>query len=172
MKKRILILFVLAISFCFTTNAQQTKVATVDVNFIISKLPELTGVQSGVEDYSKELEATLKTKLDEYKKKVEDTKAKIAGLSEEDKKKAQEEIVALEIDIQKFRQNGAQLLKLKEDELMRPLYKTIGQAVQELAIANQYTQVFTTNGNEFAYFDRTHDLTERVLTKLGIKLEK
>lgn len=166
------LLFAFAFVLCAYTTSAQTKVGTVNVNIIISKLPEIAQVQKGVEDYGKELEANLKTKLETYSKKVEETNKIFKDLSEEDKKKKQQEVLTLEQDIQKFRQNGAQLIQIKQDELMRPLYKKVADAVAVVAQENLYTQIFTLDGNELAYVDARFDITKLVAQKLGVKLEE
>lgn len=167
------LLCTLAFALCaFTATAQQTKVGTVNINVLVSQLPEIASVQKGVQDYGKELEADLKLKLDAYKKEVEEANKKFETLSPQDKEKKQQEIIQLENDIQKFRQNGAQLIQIRQDELMRPLYQKVAKVVAEVSQANQYTQIFTLDGNELAYVDPKFDITMLVAAKLGIKLEQ
>ena len=69
----------------------------------------------------------------------------------------------------KFRQNGTKMMQLQRDENMRPLYKKLSEVIKEVAKANGYTQVLTTNGNQFGYIDEKFDITKLVLDKLGIK---
>jgi outer membrane protein len=92
-------------------------------------------------------------------------------MTPENKKKKQQEIYELESDIQKFRQNAVQLVQLRQDELMRPLYQKVGDAVAVVAKQEQYTQVFTLDGNELAYVDPKFDITLKTAAKLGLKLD-
>ncbi|WP_298511725.1 OmpH family outer membrane protein [uncultured Kordia sp.] len=165
------LLYTFAIVFCSYTVTAQTKVGTVNINILVSKLPEIASVKSGMESYEKELQADLKAKLDAYGKEVEEANKAFATMTEENKKKKQKEIFDLENDIQKFRQNAVQLVQLRQDELMRPLYKKVGDAVAAVAKTEKYTQVFTLDGNELAYVDPAFDLTLKTATKLGLKLE-
>ena len=80
-----------------------------------------------------------------------------------------QEINTLEQEIGNFRKNGPKLLQLQRDENMRPLYKKLSEVIAEVAKANGYTQILTTNRNEFAYLDERFDITKLVLEKLGIK---
>ena len=80
------------------------------------------------------------------------------------------EISELERGLQKSKQNGSQLIQLKRNELMRPLYKKLSGVIDEIAKAGGYTQVLTTSGNEFAFIDEKFDLTKKVMDKLGIKI--
>ena len=92
-------------------------------------------------------------------------------MDDEAKKKKQQDIFELEADIQKFRQNAAQLAQLKQDELMKPLYKKVGDAVSVIAKEEKYTQIFTLDGNELAYVEPLFDLTLKVAQKLGISID-
>lgn len=149
----------------------QTKVGTIDVDYIISKLPELTTIQTQMVTYGKELDNELQTKLTNYDAQVEAYKAGEVGFTEAQKQQKQTAILAIEEDINKFQQNGNQLVQLKRDELLRPAYQRIGASLEKLAKAQGYTQVLQTD-NTLVYLDPTYDLTRQVLTDLGIKLEE
>jgi outer membrane protein len=69
----------------------------------------------------------------------------------------------------KFRKNGSTMMQLQKDDNMRPLYKKLSEVIAEVAKANGYTRVLTTNGNQFGYIDENFDITKLVLAKLGIK---
>ena len=62
-----------------------------------------------------------------------------------------------------------ELMQLRRGEYMRPLYKKIADVVEQVAKENGYTQILTTTGNQFAYFDQKHDITKLVMEKMGIK---
>ena len=50
----------------FQVFAQTSKVGTIDVDYILSKMPELASVKTGVEDYGKELDTELGEKIARY----------------------------------------------------------------------------------------------------------
>jgi len=170
MRIKHLLCTVAIVFFSFAASAQ-TKVGTVNINIIVSQLPEIPEVQKGIQDYEKQLQSDLKLKLDAYAKEVDEANKAFATMTDEQKKKKQEEIFELEADIQKFRQNAAQLAQLKQEELMRPLYQKVGNAVAVVAQEDKYTQVFTLDGNELAYVDPLYDLTMKVAKKLGLDIE-
>ncbi len=169
MKKLILSIFVIVVSFQISA---QSKTGTIDTEFILSKMPELTKVQEDLKAYNGKLESDLKVKVDEYQAKVKEYQEKVASFTDTMKKTKQEEIINLENDIAKFRQNGAQLVQLEQNKLLQPLYQKIGKALEEVAKAESYTQVFTITTSGLAYIDPNYDLTKKVMTKLGIKLEE
>ncbi len=169
MKKMILIAFV---ALCTTTFAQTTKVGTVDADFILSKMPELATAQDALKVYNQDLEKQLSEKLANYDKVYKAAEAAFTGMTDAEKTAKQEELAGLESDISKFRNNGTQLVQLKQEELLRPLYKKIGENVAIVAKELQYTQVLNIgNNNNLAYIDPAHDITVKTLAKMGITIE-
>ena len=156
---------------CCTIGAAQTKVGTVDVNFILGNMPELSNVQKTVDLYGNQLDADLAKKTKKYDTLINAYKAGIESFTPEQLQEKQNEIVALENDINVFRQNGAKLMALKRDDALRPLYQKIGQAVEKIAKAGGYTQILQTSAN-MAYLDKQYDITLAVIKELGIVLKE
>jgi len=149
----------------------QSKVGTIDTDYILSKMPEFTKVQEDLKAYSTKLEEDLKTKVTDYQEKIKTYQAGEAEMTDPMKKLKQDEIIALENDITQFRQNATQLVPLQQNTLLQPLYKKIGTVLEEVAKAEGYTQILTVNNSGLAYLDPKFDLTDTVLTKLGIPLD-
>ncbi len=149
----------------------QTKVGTFDTDYVLAKMPEFTKVQEELNTYRAKLEVDLKVKTDDYQAKIKSYQESVAGMTDPMKKLKQDEIIALENDITKFRQNATQLVPLQQNTLLQPLYAKIGAALEEVAKAEGYTQILTVNNSGLAYLDPKYDLTNTVLTKLGIPLD-
>jgi len=149
----------------------QSKVGTVNVNQILTNLPELVHVKKTVTDYNKELENSLNNKIAVYNTKLDTYKKSVDTYSDVMKKTMGEELFNIENDIKKLQQNGSQLTQLKQDDLLRPLYKKISDMIAIVAKEQNYTQILTVNGNEFAYADEKFDITAIVKTKLGIPIK-
>lgn len=165
------LLFVFISGFAQTGEIVQTKLGTVDVDFIISKMPELANVQKQVEDYGKSLDNDLQTQLKNYQAAIDKYKIDEPTLTIAQKKSAQEAILTMENDIKKFQQNGNQLIVLKQDEYLKPLYTKIGTALEKVATAGGYTQVITRN-EDVVFVDNRFDLTIPVLKELGIEYKE
>ena len=169
MKKIILIATVLLSTL---TAVAQTKVGTIDPELIVSKMPDLAGVQDGIKAYNTELETQLQAKVTDYETKIADYREKEATMLEAEKKLKQDAIIKLEQEIQQFQGNANQLIQLKQNELLNPLYVKIGEALNEIAAAEGFSQVLSIgSGNSVAYADPNYDLTDKVMAKLGIKVE-
>jgi|UniRef100_UPI00404741D2 outer membrane protein len=167
MKLKITLLAAMLLS-SFAIQAQN-KVGTVDSEYVISKMPQLTAVQTRISSYGTKLDSSFSIKVKEYDTKVDAFNKAEKTMTEEVKKTKYAEIAELDQDLKKFRQNGAQLMQIRRDELLRPLYKKVTEVIAEVAKANGYSQILTITGNELAYLDTKFDITKLVLAKLGIK---
>ncbi len=153
------------------TTFAQGKVGAVDIDYILSKMPEMTQVQTELELYGKQLDVDLNKKVEEYKKLADAYKAGEATFTPAQKKEKQDAILDLEADIQKFQQNGAKLMEIKQQEALKPLYKKIGEALEKVAKTQNYTQVTQTT-QDIVYLDPNYDLTVPILLDMGIKVEE
>lgn len=162
------IFFLSALFFCSITFAQ-TKLGTIDNDYIINLMPEAKIVIKLSQEYSQKLDSSFSIKIMEYQVKVDDYKKNEAEYGELMKKTLVNEIKSLEDDIKKYQENGNKLLEIKQNELMRPLYKKLNEAVDQVAKEKGFTQILTVQGNQFAYMDEKFDITKLVMDKLGVK---
>lgn len=162
----------LIVTFVFTSMSfAQTKVGTINTEYILSKMPEFEQVQKKLETYGKTLDTGLKEKFDEYQAKVKNYSEKEDTYTEALKELKQKDIRKLEEDIQKLRTNSSKLLQVRQDELLRPLYNKIGKEVEKIVKAEGFTQVFNEN-NSLIYIDPKFDITLKVMKALGIPTEE
>lgn len=147
----------------------QSKVGTIDSDYIVNLMPEAKIVVKRAQTYGAKLDSSFQIKLKEYQTKIEAYKKNEKTLGTLAKKTAVQELTSLESDIKKYQTNGQKLMQLKREELMRPLYKKLSDAITAVSKANGYTQILTITGNQFAYIDDKFDITELVMKKLGVK---
>jgi len=164
MKKYILILLV----FAGISAQAQSKVGTIDVEFILSQLPEISTVEEGMKEYNTSLQEELQKNVKSYEDLIAEYQTTSTTLSEEDKKAKETEIIGIENDIKNFRQKAAVLLQMKRNELTNPLYDKIDAAMKEVISEQKYTQVINTSANALAFSAPEYDITDAVLEKLGI----
>lgn len=160
-----ILIFLLVFSTTFA-NAQ-SKVGTINTDVILSQMPELKGVESEMQAYGKELDSDLRKKYQEYQKLVEKFENEEAQLNDVIKKFRVNEITDLEEDIQKFQQNSQQLIRVKQEELLRPLYTKIGNALEQVVEKENFTQIFN-EGNNLIFISPDYDVTEKVMALLGL----
>lgn len=166
MKSKITLLIAILLT---TISFAQTKLGTVDTDLIIGKMPQMKNVMSRLDKYAQKLDSSFQIKAKNYQAKIKAYKTVEKTISDADKKTKIQEITLLEQEMAKFRKNGSTMMQLQKDDNMRPLYKKLSEVIAEVAKANGYTQVLTTNGNQFGYIDENFDITKLVLAKLGIK---
>ena len=167
MKSKIIAIAILLLS---TISIAQTKVGTVDSEYIVNLMPETKIVLGRSQDYGAKLDSSFSIKVTSYQSKVDAFKKNEKTLGELAKQAEYKELAEMEADIKKYQQNGNKLMQLKQDELMRPLYKKLSDAIATVSKAGNYTQILTVSGNEFAYIDNNFDITELVLKNLGIAI--
>ena len=166
MKK--LSIIIVAFLFCFQINAQ-TKVGTIDVEYILSVMPQLEQVRIDVKAYNDDLENQSKVKIGTYQTLIQAYQQNETSYNDTVKQEKQNEIIALENDIKKFQQNSNQLAQLKQNELVQPLYQMIGVALNTVAKEEKFTQVFSVN-NDIVYLDPEMDITIKVMQKMGLPI--
>ncbi|MBK5212979.1 MAG: OmpH family outer membrane protein [Flavobacteriaceae bacterium] len=159
----------IAVFFIGLSTFAQGKVGAVDIDYIMSKMPEMTIVQTQLGSYGKQLDVDLNKKIDAYKILAEDYKKGEPTFTPEQKKEKQEALLNLDADIQKFQQNGAKLMEIKQQEYLKPLYQKIGVALEKIAQAQNYTQVLQAT-QDIVYLDPNYDLTIPILNELGITI--
>jgi Outer membrane protein (OmpH-like). len=126
-------------------------------------MPESKTVLKLSQAYGAKLDSAFTIKLADFKTRFDDYNTKEKSMGELEKKTVQQELTALDKDIQEYKKNGATLMKLKYDELMRPLYNKLNKTIAQVAKENNFTQILTLTGNEFAYIDTNLDITDLVL---------
>lgn len=160
----------LSLLFVFSSvSAQESKVGTIDIDYILSLMPELSGVQEQVQAYQSELSDGYTEKLNLYEKALQDYRANESLMTLMQKKSKEDSLLVMQNELGKYQQNGNQLLALRQEEFMQPLYTKVGQSLERVAEAGGYTQVLLRDNN-VVYIDNRFDLTLAVLKDLGIEV--
>ncbi|GHA50884.1 hypothetical protein GCM10007103_34560 [Salinimicrobium marinum] len=169
MKKLILFFSLALLSF---SAFAQSKVGTIDAEYIISQMPEMTGVNDGLKLYNSELQTDLESSIAEYEKLVSAYQEENATLTDEDKQTREGEIISLENDIKGFRQKASVMMQMKRNELTEPLYEKINAAMVEVINEEGYTQILHAGSNALAFSAEDTDITGKVIAKLGIAVQQ
>lgn len=160
----------IAVFFISLSAFAQGKVGAVDIDYILSNMPEMTSVQEQLETYGAQMDADLNVKVEEYKALVEVYQAEEVELTIAQRKEKQTQLMNLENDIKKFQQNGAKLMEIKQQEFLQPLYNKIAVALEKVAKTQGYTQVMQSTA-DMVYLDPNFDLTDPILTEMGITVK-
>ena len=157
---------------CMTSSFAQ-KYAYVDTDFILGKLPAYVAAQEQLDKlsqkYQKELE-TLHAELDQIYK---DYQGEVVLLSQDMKRKREEQIVNKEKEYKKLQRQyfgpDGDLAK-KREALVKPIQDEVFSAIQAIAEQGAYAMVFDKAGSmTMVYSNPKFDLSDQVLQKLGYK---
>jgi outer membrane protein len=149
------------------------KYAYVDTDFILGKLPAYVAAQEQLDKlsqkYQKELE-TLHAELDQIYK---DYQAEVVLLSQDMKRKREEQIVNKEKEYKRLQRQyfgpEGDLAK-KREALVKPVQDDVFNAIQAIAEQGAYSIVFDKAGSmTMIYTNPKFDLSDQVLQKLGYK---
>ena len=172
MKLFIIITTALLVSF----SGFSQKFGYVNTEHILSKLPEYKEAQKEIDrisvDYQKQIDQ-MYVSLDSM---FNDFRRKEILLEKEQKKRAQDKIMAKEKEIKEFQKKifGYEgEIFLKRQELIKPIQDEVYGAVEKVAKDQKLQVVFDKAGDlVMIYTDATHDYTDFVLEELGQGDEK
>jgi len=170
MKKiSVLIIFVVIA----TGLAVSQKYAFVDSEYILSHIPAYKAAQDQLDNISSEWQKEIEQKYQEIDQLYKGYQTDKVLLSEEMKRKKEDEIIAKEKsvkDLQKKYFGPEGELYKKRQELVKPIQDEIYNAVKELSAEGSYAVIFdTAEGLSILYFNPKYDISDEVLQKLGYK---
>jgi outer membrane protein len=168
--KKLLFLILVITLFAQVSFAQ--KFGYVDSEFILSKMPAYTAAQKEVDKLSDNWQKDIETRYKEIDKMYKSYQAEEVLLTEEMKKKRQNEIVDKEREVKDYQKKifgfEGQLFK-KRQELIKPVQDEVYEAIEKVAKQKQLQIVFDKSGGlVMLYTNPVHDYTEFVLEALGL----
>lgn len=171
MKKRFAILFLGLTAGCACLYAQKT--AYVDMNYILKNIPQYESANEQLSMISRRWQKEVEALVQEAKVLASNYQTEQIFLSEEMKKKREEEIVgkeneAMELKRKYFGQDG-ELFK-KRESLIKPIQDEIYTAIQEIAQEKKYDVVKDRSADpSLIYMSNKLDISDQVLQKLGAR---
>lgn len=170
MKKLLNVLLVAILVSASTTvaSAQTKKIGIINMEKIVSLMPEKAKADTMVYEYQMELfkeyeakQKVLQEKMSEFQKKVSD-----GTYSEAMKQLKANEIQEDEYRLQTFGSQIEEELLEKRNKLYAPLMEKIVSAAKEVCKEKGYSHVV--DSSMFIYFDETDLLDDFIITKLKL----
>lgn len=168
--KKIIILLALA---AIPALGFSQKFAFVDTEYILSNIASYKTAQDQLDKLSETWQKEVESAFAEIDKMYKNYQSEKVLLTEEMKKRREEEIMAKEKeakDLQKkyFGQDGA--LFKKREELIKPVQDEVAKAIKEFAVDGGYAVIFDSSaGASMLYTDPKMDKSDAILQKLGYK---
>ena len=168
MIKKILLAIVIAFSMGATAQAQ--KFGTVSADDIMKVMPEMTTIQTQLEEASKRYETEYQNLGNELNRKVTEFQALENDTTTPDaiKERRIQEIQELQQKIEQFRATAQQDLQRQQAQLLAPVEQKIMDAIKAVGAENGFTMIFPA-GVSFYQGTDVIDVTPLVKTKLGIQ---
>ena len=169
--KKTLLGFILLLSSIFTVNAQQ-HYCIIDSKYILDKMTDYKDAQGKLDNLSKAWQEEVDTRMAEVERMYKGYQAERPMLSDEMRKKREDEIVTKEKaakDLQKQRFGYEGDLFKKRQEFIKPVQDRLFNAVQKMAAQKGFDMVLDKAGGvTLFYADPKLDRNDDVLKILGI----
>lgn len=166
-----MLLALVALTLAAGTQAQ--RYAVIDSKYILEKMPDYKAAQKKLDDFSIQWQAEIDQKQTTLDKMYKDYDAEQVMLSDELKKKREDELFNKEKelrDLQKKRFGFEGDLFKKRQELIKPIQDKVYNAVQRLAVEKSYDFILDkSEGITVIFADPKLDRSEDVLRNLGVK---
>ena len=168
---RNILIAVLAV-FSLSSFAQQQKIGHLDVEALITIMPETKVAQEEIMAFQETLERDMKFLYDEYEALITEIQnGQANGWSELMLKVKEDDLRSAQEKIQMFQQSAQKDLVDKEIELMNPIIEKLQAAVSSVAKEKNFTYILDASKSKavIIFKENGEDIAPLVKAKLGIQ---
>lgn len=162
LKKAALVAFALG-TFSFA-NAQ--KIAHIELDSLVSMMPETKTAKEVAQNYWKDLEKTVISMDNEFQTKYNDYLTNQAIMSELVRKTKEDELQSLQRRIEEFKQQAQMEYQKKSAELTQPIMDKAKKGIEAVSKEGGYKYVLDTSAGNVLYADPSEDILTAVKKKL------
>jgi outer membrane protein len=171
--KKTLASFLMAFALMAFSPAFAQKYAFIDSQYILDNISEYKAAQQQLDQLSINWQKEIESKYAVIDKLYKDYQAEQILLTEEMKKKREQEITTKEKEVKEFQKSKfgyeGELFK-KKQELIKPLQDKIYNAVKKIATDQSYAVIFDKSGDLIMlYTNPKYDKSDEVLASMGYK---
>lgn len=164
-------LFIILMLFVVGASANAQKFALIDMEYILGNIPAYERANEQLEQVSKQWQGEIEKIAEEAKAMYKNYQSQIASLSEVQRGKKEEEIVAKEksaADLRRKYFGPEGELNKKRESLLQPIQDKIYNAVKEIATQRGYDVVLDrASASSIIFASPNIDISNEVLAKLG-----
>ena len=169
---RILFLITLLGSTLLAKAQPVQKIGYAETDYIMSQLPEFKKLDSELKTHYSQLENEMKLKYEEFQAKMKSFEAMPASTPDAIKTDRRHELTTLQQSLEKFKNDAQTSYQKKQNDLLDPVYKRIGNAIEQVAKENGFTFIinhrFDNEGQVLLSWDEKFNISDLVLKKLGV----
>ena len=149
-----------------TTIGIAQKIAHLNLDSLVSGMPETQVAREQAQNYLKDLEKTMMSMEQELQTKYNDYLANEATMSDLVKKTKQEELQSMQKRIEDFRTQAQQDYQAKYQLLITPILDKAKKAIEMVAKENGYKYVLDASAGFILYSEPSDDILPAVKKKL------
>lgn len=158
-----LMLFVAASSFV----SAQSKVAHIDVQKLLSDMPEMKAAESELKKLSETYQADIQASMTELQNKFRQYEGEAANMSKEENDKRAVELQGFQKSISEAQQAAQQEIQKKQAELFGPISEKAKAAIEKVAAAQGFDYVIDAQAGGGLIVAKGKDLLAEVKQELG-----
>ena len=145
------------------------KIAFIELDSLLSVMPEMTEAKKASADHYKQLESTLTAMQKDLNDKLNDFQTNEKTFTDLIKTTKQKELQDLNQRIQDFQVQAQTDFQKKNDELTKPVNAKAKKAIAKVAKAKGYKMVIDSSVGVLLYSEPMDDIFNAVKAELGIK---
>jgi outer membrane protein len=171
MRKLVLLAMLGLVTFVSHAQTASTKVGYADVDYIFSQMPESKQIDADLKSLQTQLKTQIDTKYQDFQKKLADYQANLNTMIDAVRANTERELQQMQQNIEKLQQDAQTTVQTKNTQLMEPVFKKVGKAIEDVAKENGYTFVLSQQIgglDVILYGDEKMDISDLVLKKLGV----
>jgi outer membrane protein len=166
--KQLKSLVIVAILFIGKQVSAQTKVAHIDVQALMTSMPEMKTAQDQLKKIQETYDKDYKNMVTEYQTKLQKYEQESTTAGDALNQTREKEMQDMGSRIQQFQQTAQKELGQKEVDLMKPLFEKGQKAIQKIAKAKGVNYVLdSTSPGTVLYMEGGIDLMADVKKELG-----
>jgi outer membrane protein len=168
--KQIKTLVIALVLFIGTQINAQTKVAHIDVQELMTSMPEMKTAQTQLDKIKEQYDKEYRTMVQEYQTKMQKYEQEAPTAGEATNEARSKEMQDMGGRIQQYQQSAGKELQQKEMDLLKPIFEKGQAAIQKVAKAKGVNYVLdATSPGTLLFVEGGIDLMADVKKELGFK---
>ena len=128
------------------TSSAQAKIAHVDTNEIMTKMPAMLDAQKQLQTIGKTYEDAFKTMTTEYQTKLAQYDKEAATAGDKVNEERAKEVQDMQKRISDYRENAQKELQTKEGDLTKPIFEKVKASIKKVAKLKGFAYVLNADG--------------------------
>ena len=162
--RRIVLLVLVGLASLASVQAQDLKIGYANTDSIAVKHPDYKVAQKSLETYAKQLQNQLKIEQEKAQKRYAELQQKAATMTPEELSAAEQELLELQNKLQKQSVAAQANLAKREQDLLKPIFEKIQNAIKTVAKEKGYTYILS--DQLLIYKTEVDDITQLVIDQV------